>query len=881
MKNNLKGFCFFLLCILILQLPNTTVRAFAEESNQYENYLTYQDVEEPIPVSIEEIQSEFAPLYADPQTASLPEKYDQRSSVSPIKDQGSFGSCWAFSALSGMETSYARSTGQQFPDLSEFHLAYFMYHTAEDPLGGTAGDVVTASNPSNFMQIGGNSYYSMWTLLNWKGAASESSYAYPSSTSFLFPSKDKAYDSFAHLQNVYRISYQDKTTIKTLIQQYGSMVASYYHDDSYYNDSSFSYYYNGNHTTNHAVSIIGWDDAFPRTNFKTGRQPSANGAWLMKNSWGTGRGNNGYYWISYEDKSLSDVWYSFNAESKDNYSNNYQYDGGVNLSYVQANQGSIANIFTAQGNEILKAIGFYALPMTNYEIQIYKGGNSSDPVSGTPFFTASLPSGTLLYEGYHTISLGTEIPLASGETFSVVVKLEPATNGSNICIPFDQPLSTWVISKPKSSPGQSFYKTTGDFLDAHTAKGMNIRLKAYTSNRPVNMPITSITLNQDTVNLEPGNSFQLSATLLPLNSDDSLIYSSDNSTVASVTKNSGLITAKRGGTANITVRGRSANSVSAACVVTVSSARDVEKTCLFSKLPRIIYKNWSYILTLDDRFSKLNPSKIDYSVQASNCIVEPLGPNGLEGCQLIVNGVRSQGKQGEKVTLVAEVSYLDKRGRGKIRKFTKKVKAENPIFSIYIEGEMEGQEEVTGQEKNKTVALSALLNDGNRNEIPTNPKVKWLVTNANGEIDKDAKKVISVNNKGVVKFKTAGSAYVMAADAASYDKITKKYGVYDTMRVVCPPIQSISFQEVPTTTLKKGSTLNLLSYLEFYPSNAFNTKNVKLKLSTSDSKIVSVKSKGIIKAGSQSGTAVITVTLMNTVPKGETAPAVEIQLTVL
>lgn len=53
---------------------------------------------------------------------------------------------------------------------------------------------------------------------------------------------------------------------------------------------------------------------------------SSNGAWLIANSYGSDYNDNGYFWVSYEEPSLSDI-YTMAAESTANYENIYQYDG--------------------------------------------------------------------------------------------------------------------------------------------------------------------------------------------------------------------------------------------------------------------------------------------------------------------------------------------------------------------------------------------------------------------------------------------------------------------------------------------------------------------------------------------------------------------------
>ena len=76
--------------------------------------------------------------------SELPEKYDAREKglVTPVKNQNqgtSLGICWAFSMASLMETSLLMQ-GLGTYDLSEEHLAYFLYNRVNDPLGNTPND---------------------------------------------------------------------------------------------------------------------------------------------------------------------------------------------------------------------------------------------------------------------------------------------------------------------------------------------------------------------------------------------------------------------------------------------------------------------------------------------------------------------------------------------------------------------------------------------------------------------------------------------------------------------------------------------------------------------------------------------------------------------
>ena len=89
----------------------------------------------------------------------------------------------------------------------------------------------------------------------------------------------------------------------------------------YLDTDTWAHYTSESAALNHAVTVVGWDDAYSKENFLEGKQPPADGAWLVKNSWGAGSEDSpnwgdwgidedgdgvgdGCFWLSYYDMSL-------------------------------------------------------------------------------------------------------------------------------------------------------------------------------------------------------------------------------------------------------------------------------------------------------------------------------------------------------------------------------------------------------------------------------------------------------------------------------------------------------------------------------------------------------------------------------------------------
>ena len=430
-------------------------------------------------------------------TQKLPSKVDLRdyngkNYVTPVKTQ-LFGDCWSFSLAGAAEISYLFSNDMGVPageenkqvDFSEKYISWYLFHgvTQDDAVKGKVrksqvGEGFDPSEAENDFKmtayiIGGpfihdanffsagfgpvdesvqvNGEYPYAYDDSWEGEWTlplNAEYRNAPTCGLLKESRKLPSPAAFDEDSNYSLNADGLNAIKSeLYQGHGVSIALCSTHGGFSAKNRAAYCFE-NKSPDHAVTVVGYDDDYPKENFtkknykgevEENSIPPENGALIIKNSWGLtafdGDIDDGYFYVSYYDRSLMDpLSYVFDPDQSNKHTvrNIDQYDLMMTDWYgctEYDTETKTANVFDAEEEESLYQIAYVTgSERTEVTYEIYKDIGDDDPSSGTLLETGVHRH---TYKGFYQIDLKDEYTLKKGERYAVVLTMKQISGDSD------------------------------------------------------------------------------------------------------------------------------------------------------------------------------------------------------------------------------------------------------------------------------------------------------------------------------------------------------------------------------------------------------------------------------------------------------------------
>ena len=362
-------------------------------------------------------------------------------------------------------------------------------------------------------------------------------------------------------------------------------------------------------------------------------------------------------------------------------------------------------------------------------------------------------------------------------------------------------------------------KIYATYLDSDTGKAVVRSYEVKSADKPeqpVEVPITEVQLGREALDMYEGDTFKLTATVLPVNTTDSkdISWSSNNEAVATVSED-GTVTAKSVGTALITAT--STNGKTASCTVTVEKKLiPITEVSLSESAVGIIEGN-THKLTATVLPENTTDSK-SVSWSSSNEAVATVSEDGTITAKsagtAIITATSSNGKTADCTVTVS--------------------KKEIPITEVHLD-----KSSATLTEGDSTTLVATVLPENTTD----GKSIKWSSSNV---------AVATVDLMGKVTAKSAGTAVITAT---SENGKTASCAITVEKKLI--PITEVSLSESAVGIIE-GNTHKLTATV--LPENTTDSKSVSW--SSNNEAVATVSEDGTITAKS-AGTAVITATSTN------------------
>ena len=463
----------------------------------------------------------------------MPEKLDLRNFngknyVTPVKCQ-LYGDCWTFAQAGAAEIAYLFANNMGVPageendqvNFSEKYISWYVYHgiTKDDVMAGRARasqvgegfDISEAeqTNPQAVYFTGGEftgnttlyrlGYGPVDESVTVKG---ETPYSYddgwsghwtlPCNLEYRRPAENVYLRCNTQLPGIaqldsdgnYSFNEEGVTAIKQELCQGHGVTFALRSNHLGFNKKRKTAYDSELSAADHAVIVVGYDDAYSKDNFTNkdkdgkvieGTTPPGNGALIIKNSWGLlnlkDDPDDGYLYVSYYDCNLMPALsYVFDAKSdKQSMLDFDQYDMLLTQWYGSNDSDSetkIANVFDAEKDENLVQIAYTtAKPDTEVSYEVYRDVKDGDPASGT-----LLDKGTNTHaaKGYYRIDLSDSYALKKGDKYSVVLTMTRKTDGGKTyteVFPYSTEFSQGLKVTAVVNKGESYVYSDGKWSD--------------------------------------------------------------------------------------------------------------------------------------------------------------------------------------------------------------------------------------------------------------------------------------------------------------------------------------------------------------------------------------------------------------------------------
>jgi C1A family cysteine protease len=427
-----------------------------------------------------------------------PATFDWRTNgkVTPVKNQNPCGTCWIFGTLAALESKVLIRENTTF-DFSEQNVA-----CCTDPSW-----VYLNNNRCN----GGGSSLLAADTLSKKGTRLESCDPYNPGTI----NTETCSDTCTSIKYVtgYRLVTVTTADIKDAVYNHGPVSIAFYWDSGhYYSNTNIYYYPNCTTAPNHLVCIVGWNDTIARPG------GAGYGAWIVKNSWGTGWGGTcgygsqkGYFYLCYDSGNMQEAAYYEYKDCSPSEKICYWDEAGWVASFgYGGNYAWMANVFTMTASGTLTNVDFWATSNNAaYGIYIYQDG---DPTNGLTSLRTS-QNGTCQEAGYYSITLNSPISVSAGQQYTIAVKM--TTPGYNYPIPIECYRAGWC--NPTIQTGVSYARHTDTGTWADLAPNFNACLRARVSEGVVSVVVTPSTIAYGTVALGTSKNTTLGQQLIVTN----------------------------------------------------------------------------------------------------------------------------------------------------------------------------------------------------------------------------------------------------------------------------------------------------------------------------------------------------------------------------